>query len=115
MCCFFKIEVTGEVEEDESADADLTQADYDRSIGAESADPIYVKFMARVRLGGNSQVIRYIQPATTIQSMPPRPLAVCEQSLPSATDFVPCCFYCGSPRQFEFQVCFRYYTKNIEK
>ncbi len=110
---FLSSEVTGEVEEDESGDADLTQADYDRSIGAESTDAVYVKFMARVRLGGSSQVVRYIQPTASPQLIPPRPLAVCENSLPLETDFIPCCSYCGSPRQFEFQVHF--YLINIIK
>ena len=40
-------------------DADLTQNDYNAALGNESPDPIYRKFLNRIRQGGADQVLRY--------------------------------------------------------
>jgi pre-rRNA-processing protein TSR4 len=94
----------GPDEEDE--DEDLTQNDYDKAIGAPSADPVYVRFLARVRRGGADQVLRYIQPRDGGEASPapaPAPLPVFTGS-PIDQARVPHCEHCGAHRQFEFQV-----------
>ena len=92
--------VTGEAEIDES------EADYDESIGADSTDPVYARFMARVRRGGQDQVLRYVQPTASHSALSggaPRPLALSSEGNVDP-ETVPHCQYCGAHRQFEFQV-----------
>ncbi|CAM9472794.1 unnamed protein product, partial [Ectocarpus fasciculatus] len=90
-------------EGDEDEDEDLTQNDYDKAIGAESTDPTYIKFLARVRRGGADQVLRYTQPRSGVPGPIPRPLPVATGSAMDA-DSIPPCECCGSARQFEFQI-----------
>ena len=68
---------------DETADARLTQRDYQRALGSGASaehDPQYVLFLARVSRGGNDQVLRYCR-----ASRPPREL----QSSDSPTQITP--------------------------
>lgn len=91
---------------DEDEDEMLTQTDYDRTAGVESKDPIYIRFLARLRRGGNDQVLRYIQPRQINGPdivVWPEPLPVATGSTLKQTS-VPVCERCGSQRIFEFQV-----------
>lgn len=109
--------------EDEKADADLKQGDYDKALGNEESDPLYSKFLSRVRLGGDKQVLRYfcgdrvgaesgdgedeIQDdngeADRKASGDHMPLAVSSSGYVGARD-IPPCEHCQAPRVFEFQV-----------
>ena len=101
--------------EGEEADAALRQADYNAALGnAEGhTDPVYVKFLTRVSMGGSDQVLRYccanrrgdgggtLDKEVTAAQMP---LAVSSEGQVDA-NAVPPCELCGAPRTFEFQVC----------
>ena len=43
----------------EKKDEDLTQKDYSEALGNESPDPLYRKFLNRIRTGGPNQILRY--------------------------------------------------------
>jgi hypothetical protein len=45
--------------DDETADAQLSQADYTAALGSEVQDPAYVNFLTRISRGGTDQVLRY--------------------------------------------------------
>jgi hypothetical protein len=105
--------------EGEEADAALRQADYNAALGnkEDHTDPTYVKFLTRVSLGGNDQILRYCcankrgEVSTEevsdcgrgTDSEPFLPLAVSSKGQVDAKE-VPCCERCGAQRTFEFQV-----------
>lgn len=81
---------------DEEDDAKLTQSDYDKALGSEATDPVYVRFLARVNRGGSEQVLRYSR-----WRGGPLPIS----SAVSSSEFLPaCCDRCGSERAFEVQI-----------
>lgn len=101
--------------EDEKADADLKQEDYRKALGNEASDPVYSKFLSRVRRGGDKQVLRYFCGPRTEEDR----LERSEQGQESTTDDmplsissagnldrrdIPSCEHCHSPRVFEFQI-----------
>mmetsp|Transcript_24514 Transcript_24514/g.36060 ORF Transcript_24514/g.36060 Transcript_24514/m.36060 type:complete len:433 (+) Transcript_24514:51-1349(+) len=98
--------------EGEEADAALRQADYNAALGNKEGltDPVYVKFLTRVSLGGNDQVLRYYcgprgmkDVSTTEGSSSRLPLPV--SSIGTVDEeSVPVCERCGAARTFEFQV-----------
>lgn len=98
---------------EEEEDARLRQADYSEALGNEAVDPCYVRFLSRVRRGGEKQVLRYCRWESVEEGGGPlwmhsadAVLRRGEETLPPriAEDTVPCCDKCGEPRQFEFQV-----------
>ena len=110
--------------EDEKADADLKQGDYDKALGNEESDPLYSKFLSRVRLGGDKQVLRYFCGPRTVDEDEDEdedeedpgekkkkkelagdrmPLAVSSSGYINASE-IPPCEQCQAPRVFEFQV-----------
>jgi hypothetical protein len=108
--------------EEEKADADLKQGDYEQALGNEASDPLYSRFLTRVRLGGDKQVLRYFCGPRTAADREEQqqqegegggghqilagdhmPLAV-SSSGAVHPDQVPPCELCQAPRVFEFQV-----------
>lgn len=98
-------------DEEEKDDADLTQTDYNAALGNEASDPVYTKFMERVRRGGSNQVLRYIRwddiegplnlSSSDIKTNP-------SGSRDTITNGVGVgggsCVHCGADRKFEFQI-----------
>ena len=102
-------------DDDEDDDAGLTQTDYNQALGNEEADPLYTKFMDRIRRGGGDQVLRYSRWDDT-----EGPLQISSLTTTTTTTTINhqndvkksepddgsihCCTYCGGPRKFEFQI-----------
>jgi len=86
--------------EDEAEDAKLTQADYDQALGSEQKDPVYIRFLARVRRGGAQQVLRYCR-----WNQDAGPLHITTAAAAKSNSYSPTpCEHCGAPRAFEFQI-----------
>lgn len=120
------VDVDSEEEDEEEA---AQQLDTDKHIAERTGDVAYLKFMNRVRKGGASQVLRYVQPgsvtsssssgassssasadtATTplstesVVAIDPKPLCTTTDACAPDTS-VPSCQRCGAKRIFEFQV-----------
>lgn len=109
--------------EDEKADADLKQGDYEKALGNEESDPLYSKFLSRVRLGGDKQVLRYFCGPRTAdedddqnkdedEDVDKKEVERAGDSMPLAVSSsgyidvsaIPPCEHCHAPRVFEFQV-----------
>ena len=102
--------------EDEKADAALKQSDYEKALGNEESDPLYSKFLSRVRMGGDKQILRYYcgprENHEEKKSSSDEDNKKCGDEMPLAlsssgyvsVDEIPPCEYCGAPRVFEFQV-----------
>ena len=96
-------------DEDEKDDADLTQTDYNAALGNEASDPVYTKFMERVRRGGSNQVLRYIRwddiegplhlSSSNIKTNPTGSRDAVPSGLSGGS-----CAHCGADRKFEFQI-----------
>lgn len=85
---------------DEEDDAKLTQADYDKALGAETTDPVYIRFLTKVKGGGPDQVLRY----SRWDNRPGGgPLAISSAFMKD--NYQPqLCEHCGAARAFEFQI-----------
>jgi pre-rRNA-processing protein TSR4 len=84
---------------DEEDDAKLTQADYEKALGSESSDPVYIRFLTRVKRGGTDQVLRYCRwPKNGRGALPISSAASSDHLEPSP------CERCGAPRSFECQI-----------
>lgn len=92
----------------------MKQGDYEKALGNEESDPLYSKFLSRVRLGGDKQVLRYYCgprcPDDEDQEGDEKkidgdrmPLAVSSSGYIEASK-IPPCEHCNAPRVFEFQV-----------
>ena len=111
-----------EVEEGDQEDAKLSQKDYNAALGNQVVDPNYVRFLTRVRRGGEHQILRYCRWPATEKNQRVAPLYMHSAnavlldptnkertSAPRiAAKDVPNCSNCGAERRFEFQV--RNYT-----
>jgi hypothetical protein len=97
----------------------LKQGDYEKALGNEESDPLYSRFLSRVRLGGDKQVLRYYcgprtdeERAELEDDEQEQHDKVLDDHLPlavSSTGYVdhskiPACEHCQAPRVFEFQV-----------
>ena len=101
--------IVGDDDDEEDDDAALTQSDYNKALGNEEADPLYTKFMERIRRGGADQVLRYSRWDETEGPLKLSSLALCDlaadkTSVNTATATVSVCPHCGADRKFEFQV-----------
>ena len=85
---------------DEEDDAKLTQADYDHALGSEASDPVYIRFLTRVKRGGPEQVLRYCR---WDKRSGGGPLAI-SSSFSQDGFSPPLCQYCGAARSFECQI-----------
>lgn len=101
--------------EDEKADAELKQSDYEKALGNEESDPLYSKFLSRLRKGGEKQILRYYCGPRTNEEFESDenregniegdnfPLPVSSTGYVNV-DKIPQCEHCHSPRVFEFQI-----------
>ena len=85
---------------DEEDDAKLTQADYDHALGSEASDPVYIRFLTRVKRGGPEQVLRYCR---WDKRSGGGPLAI-SSSFSQDGFSPPLCQHCGAARSFECQI-----------
>jgi hypothetical protein len=102
-----------EPEGEDDEDAKLNQADYSKALGNEVVDPMYVRFLTRVRKGGEKQVLRYCRWQNEASGGGPlylhsstAKITAGDRQLPVriSQDDVPLCQACGTKREFEFQV-----------
>lgn len=93
-------------DDDEDDDAALTQSDYNKALGNEEADPLYTKFMERIRRGGGDQVLRYSRWDEIEGPLKLSSLALCGSAAETSANAntISLCPHCGSKRKFEFQV-----------
>ncbi len=97
---------------DESSDAALTQTDYNKALGGQKHDPVYINFLTRIQRGGNDQVLRYNRwnnedaaAAGTTTGHAHGPLRLSgDPHMTQRIQSVPNCERCGAKRAFEFQV-----------
>ncbi len=84
--------------DNEDADKDLTQKDYNQSLGNTSkVDAVYDKFIDRIRRGGNDQVLRYCR-----WKKESRLFISSVEKRKTNCNFL--CQICGAPKEIEFQV-----------